>query len=217
MTNTIEALRAKHAAEIERLTVELAIAANAPVSPKRAFYFKPISWLIYDAVTLSDAIAIMNAAPIVPFDRTKAERGRFTRLWPWSITTADEKDNWQHISGPFACSIHTNQGKGFGPSAELRFFVQCGDSGICAAHINLVGQYSRDAYPQWGAQPIYAAPYGNRIIDWRANVRLSAPSQEHIKWGAGDISSASYDYLFSADTQSGGTDHASAMLAQLLS
>ena len=217
MIDKMQELRDKHAAELIKLEQELTIAASAPVTPKRAMVFKPIPWLIYEAATIGEALAIMNAAPIAPFDRTKAERGKFTRLWPWSIATADKKDNWQSISAPWAASIHVNQGTGFGPSASLRYFVRCGEV-ICAAHINLIGEYHRDAYPQWSARCIRRNEYSrarDNIVEWRANTLLAAQSSEHIKWGSGDIASASFEYLFSADYEDGGTEHATAMLLQL--
>lgn len=211
---TLADLQAKQANEIERLQAELAIAAAAPVLPKRVQLTTLGTPLLhYEAATLTEALAIMNAAGVIPMHRTKAG---YTRLQPWEIAAVDAKHDWQDMSGPYACSLHVSQGDGFGPSTELRFFVRCGET-ICAAHVQLRSGF-RDAYQRFGAQYIYKNQTTRAkasLLEIRANNRLAAASQERVKWGTGSTDAAHFDYLFSADTWEGGATEATALILQL--
>lgn len=210
---TIEELKAKHAAEVERLEKEIAIAERAPVAPHRAQLTSSglPTWLHYRAETLAAALEIMNAAPVVPFYSYK---GTFTRLQPEALAT--EKSG-EITGGPYAASLHVSQGEGFGPSVELRFFVMAGDE-ICAAHVDLGPEFRPSQLWSYGARCDVVRGYRERIErrDWHANTLLAALADRHIRWGSGSDTSATYEYLLSADTVDGGATHATAQLGAIV-
>lgn len=203
---TLEELKAKHAAEVARLEKELDVASRAPVAPKRAQMPSGglPSWLIYRADSLAAALEIMNAAPVVPFYSYK---GTFTRLQPEALAT--EKSG-EVTGGPYAASLHVSQGECFGPSVELRFFVMAGDE-ICAAHVDLGPEFRPSQLWSYGAR--------RNVVqrrDWHANTLLAALADRHIRWGSGSDTSATYEYLLSADTVDGGATHATAQLGAIV-
>lgn len=206
---TIEQLKAKHAAEVARLEKELDVASRAPVAPKRAQMTSGglPSWLIYRADSLAAALEIMNAAPVVPFYSYKST---FTRMQPEALAT--EKSG-EVTGGPYAASLYVSQGEGFGPSVELRFFVMAGEE-ICAAHIDLGEEFRPSQAWGYGARLNVVRGYRERIErrDWSANTLLSALADKAMRWGTGSDTSATYEYLFAADTVDGGTEHATAQL-----
>jgi hypothetical protein len=221
MTNTPDALAAfdaKAAKDRARIVAEMAIAAKATVTPKRVQITSGglATWLIYNADTLAEAIAIMQAAPIVP---AYAYKGTFTRIQPEALAT--EKSG-EITAGPFAASLDVSQGEGFGPSATLQFFVMAGDE-LCMARIDIGAQFRPVSHYQWGAQFI-AHPRGagqmlngRKYIngDWRPNNTLSAMSDHRITWSSGSRTGAHNQYFWMADDETGGCDHAAAQLLTL--
>lgn len=209
---TIEELKAKHAAEVERLEKEIAIAGRAPVAPHRAQLTSSglPTWLHYRAETLAAALEIMNAAPVVPFYSYK---NGFTRMQPEAFAT--EKSG-EVTGGPYAASLYVSQGEGFGPSVELRFFVLAGDE-ICAAHVAIGPEFQPSQAWSFGAHCNVVRGYRERIErrDWSANRLLSALADRAMRWGTGSDTSATYEYLFAADTVEGGAEHATAQITTI--
>lgn len=204
---TIEELKAKHAREIQEAEEELTIAQAAAVTPHRVHAFKDCPWLIYEAPTLAAALDIMKAAPVVPFNRYK---GTFTRLIPAALVK--EKDGEQ-IDGPYAAKIHTNQGAGFGPSPELCFFVMAGDR-LCQAHVK-IGDWNNY---QFAARVNVTSRYRDgspKDVQISANAELAAMCDAHMRWGSGSIDNAIFDYMWMADTEDGGAEHALAILGNI--
>lgn len=204
---TIDELKAEHAKELAKLELELKVAQAATVTPNSVMLTDRLGhWLMYSVRSLADACEIMKASSIVPFNRYA---GTFTHLKPEVLIR--EKDG-EHVEGPFACSIKVEQGRGFGPIAELRFFTMAKEY-LCHAHIKI----DRNGNYGWGARYEEIMGPNNRVLErrWVANEELTAMSDSKIKWGYGGDKAASFEYLWAADTVEGGCAHALGMLANV--
>jgi uncharacterized protein YndB with AHSA1/START domain len=204
---TIEQMKADQAKALAKLEREIAIANACPLPPKRVQDTAlGAPWITYECTSLADALHIMSAFQIIPAWQYK---GTFTRFQPESL--ANEKSG-EVTSGPFAASIHTTQGREYGPDAQLRFFATVQDK---PAHIHVGLNRFREG-GSYGARAIYASPNSRhetgRIERWEPNVRLSAQSDKLTRWGTGSKDSAIFEYHFQADETDGGSEHATAML-----
>lgn len=207
---TIETARARHAAELLKLEASHALAAACPVPPKRVQLTSGglADWINYEVTSLVDALDLLaRLGDLVPFYRYK---GTFTRLQPESMAT---DKSGEIVGGPFAASLSSSQGRGFGPNATLKAYFTAGGK-VVQAHIDI-----RNAHP-FGSTPVYKterAAYRDDaiILDWRSNNDLNAMSDSYIKWGRGSTDSCQFEYMWSADTEEGGSDHATAMLWNL--
>lgn len=207
---TIETARARHAAELLKLEAKHALAAACPVPPKRTQCNSSgiADWIVYEVTSLVDALHLLGRlGDVVPFYRYK---GTFTRLQPEAL--ADSKSG-EIVAGPFAVSLASSQGRGFGPDATLKAFFTVGGR-VVQAHIDI-----RNAHP-FSSTPVYEnerAAYRDdaRIREWRSNTDLNAMSDNYIKWGSGSTDSCSFEYMWMADSEEGGRDHATAMLDNL--
>lgn len=211
-------LDAKYAAARAKLARELAIGEQAATAPHRVQETSSglPTWLHYKARTLADALAIMAAAAIVP---AYAYKGTFTRIQPEALAT---DKSGEVIAGPFAASFKVDHGAGYGPTAELRFFVMAGEH-LCEAHVSIEPERGLAHHWQWGAAFV-ADPRGRAKRgegreqirgEYRANNNLVAMSDHHIKWSTGGDDGASFQYFWAADTVEGGSEHAVAQLATI--
>lgn len=208
---TLEQLKAKQAKELAKLEAEHAIAALAPIPPKRAMLVSTgeRAWLTYECADLWEALDVMRAYQPIPFNEY---RGTFCRYEPEEI---NERPNNRHkgecASGPYIAEIKADHGEGFGPNASLRFYARLG-ADVVSVHCDLKRPgYGPSAWWQYAAQFI-ANPRGrsrrldgNRYIsgDFRANGKLSAMMDKVTTWGTGSAEAAQHSYAISADDESG--------------
>lgn len=203
---TLEEMKAKHAAELAKLEAEHALAALAPIPPKRVQItsVKLGDWLTYDCASLWDALDIMSKFHPIPFYEFK---GTFTRYVPPALNIG--RDAGEEKSGPYVARISTSQGEGFGPTVDLCFFVMLGET-ICEVHCKLrdkwcdqFGQYRAPFHAHSGGRSRMLA--GNRYIagDFRANPKLSGMMDKTTHWGSGSQEAASFSYAISADSVEG--------------
>lgn len=203
---TLEEMKAKHAAELENLEREHALAALAPVPPLQVQLTSATlgEWLIYERPTLWGALDLMRQFEPIPFYEFKKS---FTRFVPAPLNVG--RDAGEERSGPYVAKIKVNQGEGFGPAVEFCFFVMLGET-ICEVHCNLRDKW-RDQFGQYRA-PFHAHSggrsrmlAGNRYIagDFRANPKLSGMMDKTTHWGSGSQEAASFSYAISADSVEG--------------
>ena len=208
---TLAQFEQETAAARAKLMGEIALATAAPVPPVRVLLTSADlpHWLIYESETMAAALEIMAAAPIVP---AYAYKSTFTRIQPEAFAT--EKSGTV-TAGPFAASLKIDQGAGYGPNAELRFFVMAGEQ-LCAAHVSIGPRSAPANHWQWSAA-WRKDPRGRKLRDaggrkergdFVRNTLLSAHADHVIAWATGGDASASFEYFFMADTEEGGADHA---------
>lgn len=220
---TLEQMKERQAKELAKLEAEHAIASLAPIPPKRAMLVSTgeKAWLTYESADLWEALDVMRAFQVIPFNEY---RGTFLRFEPEEINARpNNRHKGEHKSGPYIAEIKADHGEGFGPNASLRFYARLG-ADIVAVHCDLKRPgYGPSSWWQYGAQFIANSAGrkrrldGQRYIrgDFRANAKLSAYADKVTTWGTGSEESAQHSYCLMADDESGEWTEAAARLENI--
>lgn len=208
---SIEELKARHAKEMQRLESEQALAALAPIPPRRAMLVSTgeKAWLTYEAADLWAALDIMAKFEPLAFYKFK---GTYTRFEPEAQNDKRTRDKGEETGGPFVALIDVNHGEGFGPCVCLAFFAYLG-ADICKIKVDLRPEGYRPA-SWWQYGPRFQADSsgrgrrldGNRYVqgDWRANEKLYGMTDSCVTWGSGSPESTHYTFAIMADNEGAG-------------
>ena len=206
---TLETLKSEQAAAIAKLEAEHALAALAPAVPD---YTAPgkgrrPGWIVYRKRSLSQALELAALfSEVLPIYK---HRGTFLELVPDGC--ADPKA--EEIGGPFACYLDVNQGKGYGPSAQLTFFAAVADPALepqrrlVKVSIDIDGPDYIGGFSALGSSrvPVKTNNRGD-VTEWRVgpNGALAGLSDSYVMWGTGSKDDSRFSYLFCADTEAAG-------------
>lgn len=203
---TLEQMKERQAKELAKLEAEHALAALAPIPPKRAMLVSTgeRAWITYEAADLWAALDIMAAFQPIAFYKFK---GTYTRYEPEALNDKRTRDKGESDDVPLVAKFDVSHGEGFGPNVTLAFFAYLGDD-ICKVQIDLkrpgFGPSSWWSYgPQFVAHPHGRSRRleGQRYIsgDFRANPKLAGMTDHNTKWGSGSAESSQYTYALCAD------------------
>ena len=203
---TLEQMEAEHAAALEKLRKEHALAALAPIPPRsvQLTTAKLGDWLSYDCENLWQCLDIMHKFVPIPFYEFK---GTFTRFVPVALNIG--RDAGEERGGPFIAQIDTSQGEDFGPTVCFKFFAMLGET-VCQIRCNLARQFQH-SFGQYGASFQAHSGGRSRILDgnryiagsFRANTKLSAMMDKSTLWGSGSAEACSFSYTIGADDEDG--------------
>ena len=201
---TLEQMQAKHAAELEKLTRQHALASLAPVPPRSVQLTASTlgEWIHYDCASLWEALDLMHKFQPVPFYEFKKT---FTRFIPVALNVG--RDTGEEKSGPYVAKIETSQGEGFGPSVDFCFFAMLGDT-LCEIHCGLKGEYFH-SFGQYGAGFVRQDGGRSKVLDgacyvfgsFRPNTKLAAMMDKTTQWGSGSDTACSFSYAIAADDE----------------
>lgn len=196
---SIDALKAKHAATLAKLESELAIAAALPLTPDAVqFYAKRPSWISYRDRTLTQALDVIRAFQIVPFYEF---RGTFCQLVP----QGQEDSKAQERGGPYAIALNVSSGERFGPSAKLFFYSTLPNGDSIRVNIELAGPGYIGSFDRLAGsrKPVAYDKRGN-VTQWLIgpNHIGLGHSDSYVQWSTGDDKTGQHSYLFCADTES---------------
>lgn len=218
----IQALKAKHAAEVARLERELQIAKQMPLAPDSVLLGAKddrAPWVTYRKRTFAQALEIFRAFQILP---AYVHKGAFTEIQPEGMARPDS-----HVAqGPFALWLNVDcaaDGQ-FGPSAKLHFFATVNGNPY-RVNVDLEGPGYIGVCHAFRPSAVEERDGRRRLVrrSYRANATLNGLADHVIGWsyGAGGLiaSGARHSYLICADddaVMSGGEHgHACGQLANI--
>jgi hypothetical protein len=178
------------------------------------------AWLVYEVDGLRSAIDLFSKAPVVPCLYIKD--GCVYLVPEELISMAGKNMAPEQVErmldkqeGDYAARLRVHQGRGFGPSVSLKWFIRLTDGRIADVHADVKGPDYLGNYSKLGANILetYKVRSETRIRRYGSNALASRYADRTIHYASGrdglDETSADLAYLFAADTVDG-TEHAHA-------